>query len=672
MGGDILSQILILLAGSVLVLSLMRRLALPPVLGYLVVGTLLGPNALGLASDAAAVQVMAEIGVVFLVFTLGLEFSLARMIAMKSEVLGVGGLQVLLTTAAFGTAAWALGVGPAVAVVVGGALAMSSTAIVIRQLGEQLEVNRTHSRLAVGVLLFQDLAFAPLLALANALRASDDVLSPGWLLGMTGRAVFALVVVLLLGRWLARPLLRSITRDRGTETFTLTVLFVVLCAAWATHALGLSMALGGFLAGMLLAETEFRHQTEAVIKPFQDILLGVFFVSVGMLFDLRVLLGQLPLILLLLATLLVVKTLVVLLVVERFVPNRRKALRTGIVLSMGGEFGFALLTLLLKDRMMEPALAQALLTTVALSMLIGPLLVRYNGRIADVLLRRRSTQPSEVALETAATRELAKREHVIVCGFGRVGQNLARVLEQRGFEYIALDLDPFRVRDARQAGDPVVYGDAADPEMLHVLGLEHASVVVVSFDGPEAALRIVRSVRRLRADVPVLVRTEDDSRLEALQEAGATEVVPEIFETSLSLVSHVLLFLDVPPREVLEAAEDIRHDRYALLRNVFQRREPDRPDEGTQSVRQELRTVVLPPGASAVGHTIGEMGLDRGRVVVTALRREGIVGREPEPGTRLREGDVLVLWGTPEDLERGEKRLLIGRASRQSTAEGTT
>jgi CPA2 family monovalent cation:H+ antiporter-2 len=663
MGGDILSQILVLLAGSVVVLSVMRRLDLPPILGYLVVGMLLGPHALGLASDTGAVQVLAEIGVVFLVFTLGLEFSLPRMIAMKSEVLGIGGLQMLITTAAFASGAWALGAEPAVAVVMGGALAMSSTAIVVKQLGEQLEINRTHSRLAVGVLLFQDLAFAPLLALATALGTTAEVLAPSWLLGMAGRAVLALAIVLALGRWLVRPLLRVITRDRGSETFTLMVLFVALGAAWATHALGLSMALGGFLAGMFLAETEFRHQTEAVIKPFQDILLGLFFVSVGMLLDLRLLIGQLPLILMLLATLLLVKAVIVLVVVERFVPNRRKALRTGIVLSMGGEFGFALLTLLLKGRMGDPALVQALLTTVALSMLVGPLLVRYNSRIADALLRRPSSQLSEAVIETAATRELAKREHVIICGFGRVGQNLARVLEQRGIEYIALDLDPFRVRDARQAGDPVVYGDGSDTEVLRALGLEQANVVVVSFDGPDAALRIVRAVRQLRADVPVLVRTEDDSRLEALQEAGATEVVPEIFETSLSLVSHVLLFLDVPPREVLETTEDIRHDRYALLRSVFQRREPGAPDEGTPSLRQQLRTVVLPPGASAVGRTIAEMGLDRGRVVVTALRREGIVGREPDRETRLREGDVLILWGTPEDLEHGENQLLIGRRS---------
>ncbi len=660
MGGDILLQILILLAGSVAVLTVVRRFALPPILGYLVVGMVLGPNALGLASDAEAVQLLAEIGVVFLVFTLGLEFSLARMIAMKREVLGIGGLQMLVTTAAFGSAAWALGVDPAVAIVLGGALAMSSTAIVVRQLGEQLEINRTHARLAVGVLLFQDLAFAPFLALATSLGVASDVLNPAWLLGMVGRAVVALLLVLVLGRWLFRPLFREIARHRSSETFTLTVLFVALSSAWATHELGLSMALGAFLAGMLLSETEFRHQTEAVIKPFQDILLGLFFVSVGMLLDLRLLLAQLPLILLMLAALLVAKATIVFAIVRQFVPNSHKALRTGVAICMGGEFGFALLTLLLKGRMVDPGLVQGLLTTVALSMLLGPLVVRYNGRVADFVLRRRTVDPTEVALETAATRELAQREHVIICGFGRVGQNLARVLEQRGFEYIALDLDPFRVRDARQAGDPVVYGDASEPEVLRALGLEHASVVVVSFNSVEKALRVVRAVRRLRGDVPVLVRTEDDSRLEALQAAGATEVVPEIFETSLSLVSHVLLFLNVPAREVLETTEDIRHDRYGILRSVFRRRDARSLEDDDHALRQQLRTVVLPPGAVAVGRSIGELGMDRGKVVVTALRRDGIVGRDPDPATRLREGDVLVLWGSPEDLEHGENRLLMG------------
>lgn len=600
MTDDVLSQILILLAGSVLVLSVVRRVALPPILGYLLVGLLLGPSALDLVTDESAVALLAEFGVVFLVFTLGLEFSFARMVAMKSEVLGVGGLQMLLTSAAFGAAMWALGLGPAAAVVAGGAAAMSSTAIVLRQLSEQLELNRTHARLAFGILLFQDLAFVPLLALATSVGTADAEIGPGWIAAMVFRAVAALVVVLVAGRWLLRPLFREISRHRSTETFTLTVLFVALGGAWATKAMGLSPALGGFLAGMLLSETEFRHQTEAVIKPFQDILLGLFFVSVGMLLDLRLLIAQLPLVLALLATLLVTKASIAAMVVRWFVPNARKALRTGVVVSMGGEFGFALLTLLLGQGGAHAALVQPLLTAVALSMLAGPLLVRWNGRIADVVLRTRSTEPGEVALETAATRELARREHVIICGFGRVGQNLARVIESRGLEFIALDLDPHRVRGARQAGDPVVYGDAAQPEVLRALGLEHASALVVSFSDPQVALGVVRSARGLRADLPILVRTEDDARLDELQAAGATEVIPATLETSLSLVSHVLLLLDVPAHDVLEATEQIRHDRYAVLRSVF-RRGDARALGGEHALRQQLRTVVLPPRHAASG-----------------------------------------------------------------------
>ncbi|MCJ7450970.1 MAG: cation:proton antiporter [Steroidobacteraceae bacterium] len=659
MAANVLSQILILLAGSVLVLSLVRRFALPPILGYLLVGMLLGPHALGLASDDESVAMLAEFGVVFLVFTLGLEFSLARMIAMKAEVLGIGGLQMVLVTAATGSCAWAFGLEPVAAIVVGGALAMSSTAIIVRQLGEELEINRTHSRLAVGILLFQDLAFAPLLALATSLGQADQVVGPAWFLNMAGRAVAALVVVLVAGRWVLRPLFHEIARHRSSETFTLTVLFVVLGGAWATHALGLSMALGAFLAGMLLAETEFRHQTEAVIKPFQDILLGLFFVSVGMLLNLRLLVAQLPLILALLIGLLLLKAAIVTLIVRRFVPNARKALRTAIVVAMGGEFGFALLTLLLKGRMVDAEIVQPLLTAVALSMLVGPLLVRYNGRIADFILRRQSVEPSEAVLETVATRQLAERDHVIICGFGRVGQNLARVLEQRGLEYIAIDQDPFRVRDARQAGDPVVYGDTAETEVLRSLGLDRASVLVISFDSPETALRIVRRVRRLRADLPVLVRTEDDAKLDVLQAAGATEVIPATFETSLSLVSHVLLCLKVPAQEVLEVTENIRHDRYSILRNVFRKHDARHLDED-HPLRQQLRTVILPPGARAVGRTIRELKLDEGEVRINGLRRDGIVGRNPDPETKLREGDVVILWGTPERLEQEESRLLMG------------
>lgn len=653
-----LPQLLVLLTFSVLVVMLFRRLRLPPIVGYLAVGMLLGPHALNLASDGIA-PVLAEFGVVFLMFTLGLEFSLPRLVAMRREAIFVGGLQVLLTTSVLAGLLWMFGVQPEVAVLVGGALAMSSTAIVIRQLGEQGELNRTHSRIAVGILLFQDLAFVPLLALESALRNTSDTFDSLQIAGAILRGAVALAFVLTLLRWIVQPLFSEIGRSRSTELFTLAALLISLSAAWATHAIGLSMALGAFLAGMLLAETEYRHQIEVVIRPFRDVLLGLFFITIGTLLDLRLLFQQLWLVLLLVLGLQIIKTAVVMLVARGVAGSVRKSLRAGVVVAQGGEFGFALLTLMLNHRLADAGLIQPLLAATVVSMVLSPLLIRQNGRIADILTRRQSEEPSTLERELAATRESASREHVIVCGFGRVGQNIARVLERQGFEYIALDMDPERVRAARQAGDPVVYGDGAQPEILEAVGLDHCSVLVVSFADTDVSLGIIRSVRKLRPDLPILVRTQDDARLDVLQGAGATEVVPETLEASLMLVSHLLLLLHVPVSRVVKAVGDIRHDRYAMLRTVFRADDPRRLDQ-IHEFREELRTVVLPPRAYAVGKALADLNLDKSEVAVTAIRRDGIVGRQPDPSTELREGDVVVLYGTPEALEHGEARLLMG------------
>ncbi|HSN73158.1 MAG TPA: cation:proton antiporter [Steroidobacteraceae bacterium] len=657
---SVLGQLLVLLAFAILVMVAFRRFELPPVLAYLAVGLLLGPHALDLAGSDETTRLLAELGVVFLVFTLGLEFSLPRMLAMRWEVLGLGGSQVLLTSVLLAIAVWAVGAPPLVAVVIGGALAMSSTAIVIRQLGEQLETNSTHGRLAVGILLFQDLAFVPFLALEGALKNSADGFDLGDVAGAIARAAVALLIVLVGGRYLLRPLFHEIGRARSTELFTLAALFVSLGAAWATHEVGLSLALGAFLAGMLLAETEYRHQVEIVIRPFRDILLGLFFITIGMLLDLRLLASQLVLVLALVLGLLVIKTVIVTVLSYRIARDWRKAARTGIVMAQGGEFGFALLTLMLNDRLAGPELIQPLLAATVVSMALSPLLIRHNRRIADLLLRRPETPASTLERELIATQDTASRDHVVICGFGRVGQNLARVLEKQGFEYLALDMDPTRVREARQAGDPVVYGDAAEPEILEAMGLQTCSVLVITFASPGIALNIIETARELRPDVPILVRTQDDTHLDALQKAGATEVVPETFEASLMLASHLLMLLQVPISNVVRVVGDIRGHRYSMLRRVFPRGDA-RYLDGSHALREVLHTVILPPGAFAVGKSLGDLPLERADVTITALRREGIVGRQPGPETVLREGDVVVLFGTPEALEHGESLLLGGR-----------
>jgi monovalent cation:H+ antiporter-2, CPA2 family len=438
------------------------------------------------------------------------------------------------------------------------------------------------------------------------------------------------------------------------------VLLVVLFSAWLTHKVGLSMALGAFLAGMMLAETEYRHQVDAAVRPFRELLLGLFFISVGTLLDWHVLYARFWLIIALLLTIVLVKALVTALVTRLFVDNAFRAVRTAVVVAGAGEFGLALVTLLLEQHAVLPAvLGQPLLVALVLSMIVSPLLIRYNRWIARRLLGERGPPNTDLQREEAFAADLARREHVILCGFGRVGQNIARVLESLGFEYIAIDLDPARIRLARGAGDPVVFGDSADEELLGQVGIHAASAVIVTFAKPDVSIGIVRSVRRLRADVPVLVRTQDDVGLAELTAAGVTEVVPETFEASLMLVSQVLMLLNVPVSKVVRTVSDIRAGRYATLRNIYRHEAAQSVDE-THALREELRTIVLPPQAWGIGRSLREIREQGAEVVFTMIRRNGIAGREPDSSLQLREGDVVTIFGAPEALEHAEAVLLAG------------
>jgi CPA2 family monovalent cation:H+ antiporter-2 len=603
---------------------------------------------------------LADFGVVFLVFTLGLEFSLPRLVAMRWEVLGVGGAQVLITTGIVASGAILFfDVAPAVAVLIGGAVAMSSTAIIIAQLTEQSENNRTHGRLAVAICLFQDLSFPLLLALLSALSGGVGSVNAAHILGAIGLSALALLLVLAAGRWLLRPLFLMIASVRSAELFSLAVLLAVLASAWATQAVGLSLALGAFLAGMMLAETEFRHQVEATIRSYREVLLGLFFITVGMLLDVRLLLRDLPVVMAILVGMLLLKAAVVAVVAKPATKSWFKSLRTGVIVAQGGEFGFALLILLLRKALLDPAIVQPLLAATVLSMVVSPLIIRHNRRITRVILRETGNPQTEAMRQERVTLAAAEREHVVICGFGRVGQNIARVLEQTGFEYIALDVDPYRIRSGREAGDPVVYGDAGQVKVLENVGIAQANVVVITFANPDVALRILRAVRELRIDVPILVRTQDDTKLTELQAAGATEVVPETFEASLMLLSHLLLLVKLPVGAVLRTVNDIRSHRYSMLRQYFRDAHAEHLDE-THAFREELHSVILPPHAWAVGRSITDLKERGSEATVNAVRRDGIVGRDPGPDTVFKEGDVVVVYGTPEAVEHAETLLLMG------------
>ncbi len=652
----ILEEILVLLLVAVVAVSLFHRLRLPPVLAYFSVGVLVGPYGGGWVSEGEDIHLLAEFGVVFLLFTVGLEFSLSQLVAMRRTVLGLGGAQVLLTTLLAGLGAWLLGLNPGGAVVAGGVIALSSTAIVVKQLTERVELSSRHGRLAVGILLFQDLAVVPFLIVIPALAAGNGVSLPQELSWALGKGVLVVVVMVAIGHWLLRPLFHEIAASRSAELFTLTALLFTLAAAWFSHVAGLSLALGAFLAGMMLGETEFRHQVESDIRPFRDVLLGLFFITVGMLLDITALPGVWLHVLLLTAAMVVFKALIIVLLGRLMGIGLGVAVRTGVVLAQSGEFGFALISLAFADGILDASATQVLLAAVILSMALTPLLIHYNGLIAKRLCGQGYLGQRAHFVRDVVAQAEPLRDHTIICGYGRIGQNIARFLDQEQLPYLALDLDPVRVRDARAAGARVNYGDATRGEILRAAGLARARVLVVTFADIHGALKILPLVRRLRPDIPLLVRARNDAHLDRLLAAGATEVIPETFEASVMIASHLLYLLGVPVSTIVRRVQDVHEQRFQMLREVFHGQESvaGRGEAG----RGQLETLILGSGARAVGHRLGEYDLRGLGVTVTAVRRGGIRGERPAADLRLQKGDILVLYGTPEAL-KAARRLLV-------------
>ena len=653
------AELVIILTASALVLAAFYRLRLPPTLGYLFTGLLIGPGALGLVVNQEAVQYLAEFGVVFLLFSLGLEFSLSRLLAMRRLVFGLGGGQVLICTAAFTAVGVALGLAPRLALLMAAVLALSSTAVVTRELARGGELYARHGQLGVAVLLFQDLAAVLFLILIPALADAGDHVPLTFALTIAkGLALFA--VLLAIGKWVLPRVFFEVAKTHSDELFVLAALLVALLAALLTDAFDLSMMLGAFIAGMMLGESHFRHRIEVEIRPFRDVLLGIFFVSVGMLLAPAQLLPRLPQVLALTAGLLVFKTIIVAVLGRWLGEDRLTALRAALLLAQGGEFGFALLAVAGTYGLIDPAQATQVAASIVLSMALTPLIVRHNGRMAAFLLRHRHPPPqaqADLVGMSDATAELSG--HVIICGYGRVGQAVGRILSREGVAFVAVDEDPVRVQEALLGGERVFYGDARRPALLHALGIARARLVVVSFTDHRHALAVVRAVRDRSPDIPILVRTTDDRYRDVLKQAGVTAIVPETFEASLTLASHVLALLDFPMERVQQSVQGVREERYGVLRGYFHGQRSRIED--TQGQALEVRHAVrLPDNARAVGLRLDELELAKTGAEVRAVRREGEGEIEPRADLRLAAGDVVVLFGTAAQVENAERRLLGG------------
>lgn len=652
---DTLPLVLVLLASAVLVVALFRILRLPQMLAYLLVGILTGPHALGLVPDTEETRYLAEFGIVFLMFSIGLEFSLPKLLTMHRIVFGLGLSQValaILVTLAIGLA---LGIDWRIGLALGGALSMSSTAIVSKLMSERQELHSAHGRKVFGILLFQDLAVVPLLILIPALSHPTRNLPLEMGVALL-KAALVLAILLFLGQRMMRPWFHLVARQKSSELFMLNVLFITLGLSYITNAAGLSLALGAFLAGMLISETEYRYQVEDDIKPFRDVLLGLFFVTIGMLLDLRQVWNELPWVLLALAALFSIKLALVSGLSHLFDRDWGVALRTGLHLAQAGEFGFVLLAQADNLHLVNESILQVVLAAMLISMLAAPFLINQS----DQVVRRYSAgewMNRALQLHRIAVQTMALDTQIIICGYGRSGQTLARFLDQESIPYIALDHDPQRVREAAAAGENVVFGDASRREVLLAAGLLRVKALVVAYSDVHSALVILNHARELRPDLPVVVRTLDDSEMEKLKQAGAAEVVAEIMEGSMMLASHALLLLGVPLNRVLKRIRETREKRYSGFRGYFRGITDQEQDDALQL---RLMSVMIPHGSAAIGKTLAEIDLGQYSVDITAVRRRNIRGLSPSPETVIQEGDVVVLRGNPAGLASAEIRLLQG------------
>ncbi|WP_445233402.1 cation:proton antiporter domain-containing protein [Duganella rhizosphaerae] len=650
---------LLLLGSAVLGVVAFRMMHLPPMLGYLAVGILIGPHALGLAESSEAFHSLAEFGVVFLMFSIGLEFSLPKLMAMRGIVFGLGMAQVVLTIVATMVFGWAIAtqlpsgihISWQASFALGGALAMSSTAIVSKMLTERLELESEHGRKIIGILLFQDLAVVPLLILIPSLGQRPDALVET--LAWAGvKAVIVLALLLFFGQKLVRGWFTVVVKRRSQELFMLNLLLITLGAAWITERAGLSLALGAFVAGMLISETEYKHQVEEDIKPFRDVLLGLFFITIGMLLNVQMVLAHWWLVLVLLAGPVLLKFALIAGLAKLFGASDGVSMRTGLALAQAGEFGFVLLNLAGGSHLMDPFIIQVVLASMVLSMLVAPFIISKSDQIV-MKVSSNEWMMQSLALTKIASRTMSTNKHVIVCGFGRSGQSLATLLGEENIDYHALDLDPERVQEAQSAGRHVSYGDAARRESLVAAGIYRASAVVITYASTPSALKVLHLVHELAPALPVIVRSHDDTDLDRLKAAGAAEVVPELMEGSLMLASHALVMLGVPLRRVVHRVQTAREERYASLRGYFH----GASDAGEEADLERLHSVTLSGSAASVGKPLDEIDVAGAGAEVSSIRR----GKGRLEVTRelvLEAGDVVVLRGTAEAVNRAEQRLL--------------
>jgi CPA2 family monovalent cation:H+ antiporter-2 len=649
-------EILAILTCAVFIVWLFRRIKLPAILAYLVAGVIVGQHGLNIAHDQVDYDHFAELGIVFLLFTLGLEFSLPRLMAMRHLVVSVGSLQVGISLLVFMIAGMFFGLSISAAFVVGSILALSSTAIVIRQLSESGAMKRKSGQLSVAILLFQDVAVVPLLIIIPML-AMDSQSSMVWALMLAMvKGVVVVALLLLIGKWLLPKVFNIIAQVRTDELFVLTTLLVTLLAAAFTQWFGLSMALGAFLAGMMLSESEYKHQLEADIRPYRDILLGLFFITVGMKLDVGLLVSSPFNLLGLMICFMAIKVIVIKTLAVKAGESSKDAWASGLMLAQMGEFGFVLIALASQSQVLPLDIASMLLGAGVISMAITPYMMN-NARSWALFLSREKT-PDTLELSQLPENNTLEN-HVIICGFGRIGQTVSRFLKQDKIDFVAIDVDPLRTQKAREAGEKVLFGSSRQTEILNAAHLSKAKLVVIAFGNDKQSIEVIQKVRTMNTEVPILVRTRNDDQLDALQEAGANEVVPESLEGSLMLVSQVLSLSGVPFSRIMRRVQKERKNHYNHLHGFFQGEQTDMSPEARDRI-EFAHAILINNNSYASGKTLASLELEQRRVHIVALHRDEVETESPTLDTILQSQDTLVVRGKPRRVERVERYLQDG------------
>ena len=650
--------ILIILVSSVAAVAVFRYLRISSTIAYFFVGLLLGPFAFGLLPNTESVKHFVEFGIVFLMFTIGLEFSLPKLNSMRKIIFGLGAIQVvttILTTMAI-SRLFNLNFGSAF--IIGSAFSLSSTAIVLKILVERIDLNSRHGKLATGILLFQDLAVIPILILIPAI--SSDSYDLYTISGLIFIKVLILFTILF---WLGKPILNFwfgiVAKQKSRELFVLNVLMITLIFSYLTNLTGLSYALGAFIAGMLISETRYRYQVESDIASFRDILLGLFFISIGMMLNISIFIDYLFIIIAIFTLYTFFKVILISVLTKIYSYEWGVGLRVGIILGQAGEFSFVVLSLGNDQGLLTGDLFQIILSTCLLSMLVSPFLIPLNGKIARFLSKNYLRNSQKVVADIEDTGK-ALKNHVILCGFGRSGQYLARFLKEESVSFIAIDMDLNRVNDAASAGELVMYGDASRRVVLKAAGIAKAKAVVITYADDRASSKVLHVIRDDYPDLPVIVRTADDSTIVQLQNDGASEVIPEVLEGSLMLASQTLLILGIPLKRIIRRIREFREERYKMFRGYF-KGSTDIDDDINSNQQLELHSEEISHNSFILGHKLSELQIGDIDVEVQYLRRPNMLENiDPRPDIVLGVGDIIVILGTQPNISKFHKYAFAG------------